>query len=129
MECSNPGQILLARPQTVCMMHRAVRGLLTGTGGAARPTGQARAALLLLLALGLSFSACAGGQSGSEGLCGESDGKRETEDVFTTAAGDEDGGVEEEPDAAQNEFVADDGQRPEAASGPTQCVPTDGKEY
>jgi hypothetical protein len=78
--------------------------------------------------MALGFSGCVGGQSGSEGLCGESDGKREMmDDVFTTAAGDEDGGVDD-PDAANNELVAD-GHDPEVQSGPTQCVPSDGKEY
>jgi hypothetical protein len=86
----------------------------------------ALSALLFLAALGLGFgfSGCAGGQSGSEGLCGESDGKREMmDDVFTTAAGDEDGGVDD-PDAAHNEFVGDD-RHPEVQNAPTQCVSPD----
>jgi hypothetical protein len=102
------------------MMPRAVRGRLTGLGGSsARPTGQARPVLLILAALGLALglAGCVGGQSGSEGLCGESDGKRDI-NTFTTESTDEDGGVDD--GGAEINFVGDDG--PEAQSDAVQCL-------
>jgi hypothetical protein len=80
--------------------------------------------VLGLVALaGLGFSGCAGGQSGSEGFCGEN--KRDT-NTFTTESTDEDGGVEDEADA-DTQFVADD-HGPEAQNGPVQCA-TDSQEH
>jgi hypothetical protein len=120
MECSNPGQIKLARTLGLCMM-QAVRAWLTaGRGGLA-------AAWAFLAAVALF--GCAGGQSGAEDFC--SDGQRDRSDTgnpFASESADEDGGVEGEDGSVPNELVADDG--PEVQSGPEQCPPPiEGEEY
>lgn len=81
----------------------------------------------LALVAGLAFGGCAGGQSGAEDFCGESNRDMNT---FTTDAADEDGGVEDDADAGDGgptELVADG---PEANNAPILCAPPDeGAEY
>ena len=84
-------------------------------------TGRARAlslwmALGLFAVAGVGFAGCAGGQSGTEGLCGD-DGQRDV-NPFATESLDEDGGADD-PDSGQKELVADDG--PEIQNAPAQC--------
>jgi len=130
MECSKPGQILLARTRAACMMHKTVRAMLIeGRSSLGHPVRRLRPALLLLAALGLQLLAgqgCVGGQSGAEDFCGEN--KRDTNNPFATeSTDDEDSGVEDDDGGAPNELVSDNG--PEVQSGPEQCPPPGDGEY
>jgi len=107
------------------MMHSVRAWLTTGPAGLPRtPLRVAPAVLFSILASAL-WAGCAGGQSGSEGLCPEGMIERtaaadagSTNDAFGTFGSDEDGGVEMDPDADAT-LVAN---IPEGSDGPLQCV-------